>query len=210
VLFAAGDKRLLGCRVRDSENPTRVAPEHATQPRGATTDGGDEGPKIALGRWPGIVTRRHCELSEGPPHGLRPVHFLGMGGPEDVTDKRPIVHHHGRPQRGAPRSDSGRRRSRWEDGVCPPQQRRPIRRRGRRNPALRWGGARALGGGRGRRGPIVCNGRFGGLCMHEGNNLHWLVTARVKSLSGNWARATVSALSGRMATTVGGTVVAGK
>ena len=58
--------------------------------------------------------------------------------------------------------------------------------------------------------PLVCNDRFGGLCMHGGNYLHWLVTARVKSLSGNWARATVSALLGRRATTVGGTVVAGK
>jgi len=46
--------------------------------------------------------------------------------------------------------------------------------------------------------------------MHGGNYLYWLVTARVKSLSGNWARATVSALLGRRATTVGGTVVAGR
>jgi len=58
--------------------------------------------------------------------------------------------------------------------------------------------------------PLVCNDRFGGLCMHGGHYLHWLVMARVKSLSGNWARAAVSALSGRRATTVGGTVVAGK
>ena len=57
---------------------------------------------------------------------------------------------------------------------------------------------------------IVCNCRFVGLYMHEGNNPHLLVTARVKSLSGIWARATVLALSGRRATTVGGTVVAGK
>jgi len=58
--------------------------------------------------------------------------------------------------------------------------------------------------------PLVCNDRFEGLCMHGGIYLHWLVTARVKSPSGNWARATVSALLGRRATTVGGTVVAGK
>jgi len=58
--------------------------------------------------------------------------------------------------------------------------------------------------------PLVCNDRFGGLHMHERNYLHWLVTARVKSLSENWARAAVSALLGRRATTVGGTVVAGK
>jgi len=58
--------------------------------------------------------------------------------------------------------------------------------------------------------PLVCNDRFGGFCMHGGICLHWLVTARVKSLSGNWARATVSALSGRRASTVRGTVVAGK
>jgi len=58
--------------------------------------------------------------------------------------------------------------------------------------------------------PLVCNDRIGGLCMHGGNYLHWLVTARVKSLSGNWARGTVSDLLGRRATTVGGTVVAGK
>jgi len=57
---------------------------------------------------------------------------------------------------------------------------------------------------------LVCNDRFGRLCMHGGNYLHWLVTARVNSLLGNWARATVSALLGRRATTVGGTVVAGK
>ena len=55
---------------------------------------------------------------------------------------------------------------------------------------------------------LVCNDRFGGLYMHGRNYLHWLVTARVRSLSGNWARATVSALLGRRATTVGGTVVA--
>jgi len=42
--------------------------------------------------------------------------------------------------------------------------------------------------------PLVCNDRFGGLCMHGANHLHGLVTARVKSLSGNWVRATVSAL----------------
>jgi len=58
--------------------------------------------------------------------------------------------------------------------------------------------------------PLVCNDRFGGLCMHGGIYLHWLVTTRVKSLSGNWAWATVSALLGRRATTEGGTVVAGK
>ena len=58
--------------------------------------------------------------------------------------------------------------------------------------------------------PLVCNDRFGGLCMHVGNYLHWLVTARVKSISGNRARAAVSAILGRRATTVGGTVVAGK
>jgi len=58
--------------------------------------------------------------------------------------------------------------------------------------------------------PLVCNDRFGGLYMHVGTYLHWLVTARVKSLSGNWARATLSALLGRRAATVGGTVVAGK
>ena len=46
--------------------------------------------------------------------------------------------------------------------------------------------------------------------MHGGNYLHWLVTARAKFLSGNWARATVSGLLGRRATTEGGTVVAGK
>jgi len=46
--------------------------------------------------------------------------------------------------------------------------------------------------------------------MHGGNYLHWLMTARANSLSGNRARATVSALLGRRATTVGGTVVAGK
>jgi len=46
--------------------------------------------------------------------------------------------------------------------------------------------------------------------MHGGNYLHWLVTARVKSLSGNWARATVSALLGRRSTTVEGTIVAGQ
>jgi len=57
---------------------------------------------------------------------------------------------------------------------------------------------------------LVCNDRFGGLCMHGANYLHWLVTARAKFLSGNWAWATVSALLGRRATTVGGTVVAGK
>jgi len=58
--------------------------------------------------------------------------------------------------------------------------------------------------------PLVCNDRFRGLCMHGWNYLHWWVTARVKSLSGNRARATVSALLARRATTVGGTVVAGK
>ena len=58
--------------------------------------------------------------------------------------------------------------------------------------------------------PLVCNDRFRGLCKHGGNYLHWLVTARVKSLSGNWARATVSSVLRRRATTVGGTVVAGK
>jgi len=58
--------------------------------------------------------------------------------------------------------------------------------------------------------PLVCNDRFGGLCLHGGNYLHWLVTARVKSLSEHWARATVFALFGRRATTVRGTVVAGK
>jgi len=58
--------------------------------------------------------------------------------------------------------------------------------------------------------PLVCNDRFGGLCMHGGNYLHWLVTARVKSLSEKWARATVFALFGRRATTVRGTDVAGK
>jgi len=58
--------------------------------------------------------------------------------------------------------------------------------------------------------PLVCNDRFVGLCMHGGNYLHWLVRARVKSLSANRARATVSALLGRGATTVGGTAVAGK
>jgi len=42
--------------------------------------------------------------------------------------------------------------------------------------------------------PLVCNDRFGGLYTDGGNYLRWLVTARVKSLSGNWARATVSAL----------------
>jgi len=46
--------------------------------------------------------------------------------------------------------------------------------------------------------------------MHGGNYLHWLVTARVKALSGSWARATVSVLLGRRVTKVGGTVVAGK
>jgi len=49
--------------------------------------------------------------------------------------------------------DGGRRRSRWDDGGRPPQQRRPIHRRDRENPALCWGGTRAPGGGRGRRGP---------------------------------------------------------
>jgi len=73
-----------------------------------------------------------------------------MDGPEEVTDERPVVRRHGRPQRGEPRSDGGRRLSRWEGAGRLPQQRRPIRRRDRRNPALCWGGARAPGGGRGR------------------------------------------------------------
>jgi len=58
--------------------------------------------------------------------------------------------------------------------------------------------------------PSSCNDRFGGLDMHGWKYLHWLATARVNSHSGNWARATVSARLGRSATTVGGTVVAGK
>ena len=62
----------------------------------------DEGTEIALGRRPGVVTRRHGELPEGPTHGLRPVGILGMGGPEDVADKGPIVRRRGRPQRGEP------------------------------------------------------------------------------------------------------------
>ena len=33
--------------------------------------------------------------------------------------------------------------------------------------------------------PLVCNDRFRGLDMHEGNYLHWLVTARVNSQSEN-------------------------
>jgi len=32
--------------------------------------------------------------------------------------------------------------------------------------------------------PLVCNDRFGGLDMHGGNYLHWLVTARVNSQLG--------------------------
>jgi len=32
--------------------------------------------------------------------------------------------------------------------------------------------------------PLVCIDRFGGLDMHEGNYLHWLVTARVNSQLG--------------------------
>jgi len=58
--------------------------------------------------------------------------------------------------------------------------------------------------------PLVCNDRFAGLDMHGRNYPHWLVTARVNFLSGNCVRSTVSALSGRRATTVGGTVFAGK
>ena len=58
--------------------------------------------------------------------------------------------------------------------------------------------------------PLVCNDLFGGLCMRGGKYLHWLVTARVKPLSENSARATVSALLGRRATTAGGTAVSGK
>jgi len=76
-----------------------------------------------------------------------------MDGPGDVTDERPIVRRHGRPQRGEPRSDGGRRRSHGEDGGRLPQQRRPIRRSDRVNPALCRGGAGAPGGGRGRCGP---------------------------------------------------------
>ena len=33
--------------------------------------------------------------------------------------------------------------------------------------------------------PLVYSDRFGGLDMHEGNYMHWLVTARVSSQSGN-------------------------
>jgi len=33
--------------------------------------------------------------------------------------------------------------------------------------------------------PLVCNDRFGGLYMHGGNYLYWLVTARVNFQSGN-------------------------
>jgi len=58
--------------------------------------------------------------------------------------------------------------------------------------------------------PLVCNDGFGGLDMHGGYYLHWLVIAWVSSRSGTRARATVFALLGRRATTVGGTVVAGK
>jgi len=32
---------------------------------------------------------------------------------------------------------------------------------------------------------LVCNDRFGGLDMHRGIYLHWLVTARVNFQSGN-------------------------
>jgi len=110
--------------------------QHATQPRSATTDGADEGPEIALGRRPGVLTRRHGELLKGPPHGLRSVDILGMDVPEDVTDERPVVRRHGRPQRGEPRSAGGRRRSQWEDGGRLPQQQRPIHRRDRGKPTL--------------------------------------------------------------------------
>jgi len=82
-----------------------------------------------------------------------------MGGPENVTDKRPIVRRHGRPQRGEPRSHGGRRRSPWENGGRLPQQRQPIRRRDRGNPSLRCGGARADGGGPGRRGTTPATSR---------------------------------------------------
>ena len=58
--------------------------------------------------------------------------------------------------------------------------------------------------------PLVCNDRFAGLDMHGRNYPHWLVTARVNFLSGNCVQSTVSALSGQRATTVGGTVFAGK
>jgi len=46
--------------------------------------------------------------------------------------------------------------------------------------------------------------------MHGGNSLHWLVSARINLYQGNRARAMVSALLGRRATTVGGTFVSGR
>jgi len=58
--------------------------------------------------------------------------------------------------------------------------------------------------------PLVCSDRFGRLYVQGGNYLHWLATAGVNSQSGNRARATLSALLGRSATKVGGTIVASK
>jgi len=110
----------------------------------------------------------------------------------------------------------------------PPVSAGASRRRGAPGRDARRGDRVAAAGGRGRRQPtgrhaavaascarnghsplsvMIASGDF--ICM-EWNYLHWLVPTRVKSLSGNWARATVSARLGRRATTVGGTVVAGK
>jgi len=126
----------------------------------------------------------------------------GVGGSDEVG--------HGRSGDGGP---AGERRCEPAKGRawhrCPPRGPSGRGRRARQATTDRAprGGCSALRAERSL--PPVCNDRFGGLYMHGGNYQHWLVTARVKSLSANWARATVSALLGRRATTVGGTVVAG-
>jgi len=102
----------------------------------------------------------------------------GVGGADQVGlgrngDEGPSYKHRREPARGRawprrpPRGPSGRgRRARQATTHRAPR-----------------GGCSALRAERSL--PLVCNDRFGGLCMHGGNYLHWLVTARVKSLSGN-------------------------
>jgi len=139
----------------------------------------------------------------------RPAEHQGCGGRRGVGGTDEVGH--GRSGDGGP---AGERRYEPANGRAWP--RRPPR-----GPSGRGRRAQQATADRAPRGscsalraerslPLVCNDRFGGFSTHRGNYLHCLVTARVKSLSGNCARATVSALLGRRATSVGRTVVAGK
>jgi len=177
-------------------------------------------PLSGVTRPPGMSRRRVVTSHGAPPYwyvvqrdpavggaaagGAREVRRTrGVGGADEVG--------HGRNGDGGPACE---RR-------CGPAKGRAWPRRRPRGPSGRGRRARQATTDRAPRGscsalreersvPLVCNHRSGGLYMHGGNYLHWLVTALVKSLSENWARAMVSTLLGRRATTVGGTVATRK